>query len=186
MDGWEVYKERVQLNGLSSIADWPTPDDTDVPPNCPCPLDDCPLDGAWEFDATIQSSAPPPTGSDTYLDFYSLGDVIQDDDQGGPNDFGYGIVHGPYIVSKSAIKITQGATVSFDWYASDDEDAYDVFGYLLEVSEQLCAAMCVQWRLAILVNTPSRALVLFCTFALGTAGEHREHDHAAQRLGRAD
>lgn len=133
MDGWDVYKERVQLNGLSTVAGWPTPDDTDVPPFCPCPLDDCPLDGSWDFDATIESSAPPPTGSNTYIEFFSEGDVIQNDDDGGPNDFGYGIIHGPYMVSKDAIRITQGASVSFDC-------TLDVFGYLLEVRKKKTAA----------------------------------------------
>lgn len=75
VDGWDVYKERVQLNGNSTVAGWPTPNDPDVPPLCPCPLDDCPLSGTMDFDATIESANPPPTGSDTYIDFYSSGNV---------------------------------------------------------------------------------------------------------------
>jgi hypothetical protein len=87
--GWDVYKQRVQLNGLSTVAGFPTPIDTDVPPDCPCPNDDCPLDGSWDFNALIDSSDPPPNGSNTYIEFISEGDVVQDDDDGGPNDFGF-------------------------------------------------------------------------------------------------
>ena len=41
------------------------------------------------------------------------------------------------MVSRPAVFMTQGAVVSFDWKATDDVDAYDVFGYLLDVSEVL-------------------------------------------------
>lgn len=46
------------------------------------------------------------------------------------------------MVSKAALEIKQGANVSFDWYASDDEDAYDVYGYLLEVRKHQANIIC--------------------------------------------
>lgn len=131
VDGWDVYKERVQLNGLSTVAGWPTPDDDDVPPNCSCPLDDCLLiEATWVYDTTIESEEPPPTGSGTYIEFFSEGDLSP-----VPVNYHYGIVHGPYMVSKDALKITAGSTLSFDWYASADLDDFDVFAYLVDVSE---------------------------------------------------
>ena len=56
----------------------------------------------------------------------------------------YGEVHGPYIVSKEPVGLVSGDIVSFDWKASSavfeggrllasGGDAFDVFGYLLDV-----------------------------------------------------
>lgn len=36
VDGWDVYAQRVKLNGQSIVAGWPTPMDPTLPPNCPC------------------------------------------------------------------------------------------------------------------------------------------------------
>lgn len=62
VDGWDVYSERVQLNGQSIVAGYPTPDDTDVPANTACPLDNCTITG--DFDVAIIDENPAPQGSD--------------------------------------------------------------------------------------------------------------------------
>jgi hypothetical protein len=36
VDGWDVYAQRVKLNGQSIVAGFPTPTDPTTPPNCPC------------------------------------------------------------------------------------------------------------------------------------------------------
>lgn len=36
INGWDLYAQRVQLNGQSIVAGWPTPMDPTLPPNCPC------------------------------------------------------------------------------------------------------------------------------------------------------
>ena len=58
----------------------------------------------------------------------------------------FGQAHGPYIVSKSPVSLKAGDQVSFDWLASDatfaqngslssgNGDAFDVYGYLLDVN----------------------------------------------------
>lgn len=228
VDGWDVYKERVQLNGLSTVAGWPTPTDTDVPPLCPCPNDDCQLSGDFYFDATIENALPPPTGSDTYIDFFSSGSIIDGYVRKRASECplrlvcftsmcvctlyflspfhscacfekqthnimcqqtciqctytNKGIVHGPYIVSKNAIKITQGAAVSFDWYASDDEDMFDVFGYLLNVRLQThaCATVVTGHDR----NHPRATYLPSC--CLHFAGGDRQHHHPPERIWRLD
>jgi hypothetical protein len=46
---------------------------------------------------------------------------------------GYDVVHGPYIISRSAKTIAAGDKVTFDWSTQGASDASDVFAYLLEV-----------------------------------------------------
>ena len=47
---------------------------------------------------------------------------------------GFGILHGPYLVSNDAITLKPGDSVSFDWQATGGSDAYDVIGYLVDES----------------------------------------------------
>jgi len=47
--------------------------------------------------------------------------------------FGADIVHGSYIISQDAAYISAGESVSFDWKASGDNDAFDIYSYLLNV-----------------------------------------------------
>lgn len=47
--------------------------------------------------------------------------------------WGADIVHGSYIISQAAAYISAGESVSFDWKASGDNDAFDVYSYLLNV-----------------------------------------------------
>lgn len=61
VDGWIVHSKRVQLNGQSIVAGYPTPDDTDVPPNTICPNDNCTITGS--FDVSSTNANPPPQGS---------------------------------------------------------------------------------------------------------------------------
>ena len=47
--------------------------------------------------------------------------------------WGADIVHGSYIISQAAASISAGESVSFDWKAVGDNDAFDVYSYLLNV-----------------------------------------------------
>lgn len=94
-------------------------------------------------------------------------------------------MHGPYMVSKAALEIKQGANVSFDWYASDDQDAYDVYGYLLEVRKHQANII---MRPSLPAWQSSRGLVIaysLSPFSLH-AGQHRQHHYALERVGRLD
>lgn len=119
IDGWTFYNERVQLNGNSIVAGFTTPTDTDIPPSCPCPDDDCVLDSE-SYSTAINSNSPPP-GASSYADMSSS----------LTSALGYAIAHGPYMVSNSSIALKAGAVISFDWRANQGADSYDVYAYLL-------------------------------------------------------
>ncbi|MBT3620127.1 MAG: hypothetical protein HN523_06845, partial [Porticoccaceae bacterium] len=46
-----------------------------------------------------------------------------------------GVVHGPYLISQSAVKINADDQVSFSWSANVGEDAFDAYAYLLNVND---------------------------------------------------
>ena len=59
--------------------------------------------------------------------------LLSDDVQFAGGD-GYGILHGPAIVSDSSVELDIGDSISFEWKAEGGEDAYDVIGYLVDES----------------------------------------------------
>jgi len=68
VDGWLLYAERVHLNGGSTVAGYPTPDDVNIATDqngdeTICPLDDCVITG--DFTVDITGNDPPPSGSDS-------------------------------------------------------------------------------------------------------------------------
>lgn len=117
--GWTVANSRIKLDGNSTIGGWPTP---------------------------VDSTKPAASGGDTVASSsatYSTAIVATDNPDGdtkslrmestGVTVTGYGIVHGPYIISNDAAELDAGSTVSFEWKAEGGGDAYDVYAYLLNV-----------------------------------------------------
>ncbi|MDY0327697.1 MAG: DUF4347 domain-containing protein [Arcobacteraceae bacterium] len=123
IDGWTIVNGRVNL-GVDTIAGLATPEDTTNP--------------ARTISATDKDGNNLVRGT-----FYTY---INDDDGNSGNDnsikmnssltsaSGYAIVRGPYIYSDSAVSLKVGDTVSFDWKAQGGGDAYDVFGYIIDVN----------------------------------------------------
>jgi len=114
LTGWTAINARVRTGGADSVANWPTPVDTTTAP-----------------DGGIEAT----TASGTYSTTVTNGRAVMISSlsaQNNPQGSG-AVVHGPVIVSNSAIFITSGATVQFDWEASGGGDAYDVLGYILNV-----------------------------------------------------
>lgn len=113
--GWQVVNGPVRLNGLSTIAGYPTP--TDVTPRGAEP-------------STVNSNASFSTSltSDGLQTGSTLGLRMVSSNVSTP---AYGVVHGPYIVSESPVILEAGGSVSFDWKAQGGEDDFDVYAYLL-------------------------------------------------------
>ena len=119
VSGWTVGNSRVTLDGASTIGGWPTPVDTTKPSVSGG-------DAVGSSRATFATSvvaSDNPLGGAKSLKLASTGVSVA----------GYGIVHGPYIISNNSTTIEAGGTVSFDWKASGGADAYDVYAYLLNV-----------------------------------------------------
>lgn len=123
VNGWTVNNARVRLNGLDQIGGWPTPVDTTKPG--PSGGDAVAM-SSGQFSTTVVANTGAgsnPLGGAKSLQLQSTGVSVT----------GYGIVHGPSLVSNTAVPMKSGDTVSFDWKAQGGADAYDVYAYLLNV-----------------------------------------------------
>ncbi|NBO82747.1 MAG: hypothetical protein EBU75_07930 [Betaproteobacteria bacterium] len=121
--GWTVNNSRVKLDGVDQIGGWPTPVDTTKPG--PSGGDAVAM-SSGQFSTTVVANTGAgsnPTGGAKSLQLQSTGVSVT----------GYGIVHGPSIISNTAVPIKSGESVSFDWKAQGGADAYDVYAYLLNV-----------------------------------------------------
>ncbi len=110
--GWSLYPQRVKLDGIDTIAGYPTP------------IDNRPESVAYSeysnpYTAGLSSASVTP-GSTKSMMLKSNGLTVD----------AFGVSHGPYIVSE-ALYVPAGESVSFKWRATGDDDAFDVYAYLL-------------------------------------------------------
>jgi flagellin-like hook-associated protein FlgL len=123
VNGWTVNNARVRLNGIDQIGGWPTPVDTTKPG--PSGGDTVAMSNG-QFSTTVVANTGAgsnPAGGAKSLQMQSTGVSVT----------GYGIVHGPSLISNTAVPMKTGDSVSFDWKAQGGADAYDVYAYLLNV-----------------------------------------------------
>lgn len=110
--GWSLYPQRVKLDGIDTIAGYPTP------------IDNRPESVSYSeysnpYTAGLSSASVTP-GSTKSMMLKSNGLTVD----------AFGVSHGPYIVSE-ALYVPAGESVSFKWRATGDDDAFDVYAYLL-------------------------------------------------------
>ncbi len=125
--GWTSVNSRVDL-GLSTLAGFTTQDTV----NYAARLGD---------DGTLPSNQDnnTPSSMGTYVSSVSTSDhsdgtsALLLQSSSITTQLGYDVVHGPAAYS-STFEATAGDTLYFDWRAVASGDAYDVFGYLLNVS----------------------------------------------------
>ncbi len=120
LSGWTVGNGRVTLDGNSQIGGRPTPTDTTKPSSSPG--DTVAMTGGT-FSTQLVTASDASRGSKS-LQLLSTGAGVAS---------GFGILHGPYIVSNNATALKAGDSVSFDWKAQGGEDSFDVYAYLLNV-----------------------------------------------------
>ena len=118
--GWTVGNTRVTLDGLTDIGGWPTPTDATKPASSG---GDTVAMTAGQFSTQVVVSDDASRG-DKSLQLESTNAMVSS---------GYGIIHGPYIISNDSTSLASGDTVSFDWRAQGGQDSYDVYAYLLNV-----------------------------------------------------
>jgi len=119
--GWTVYRSQTRLNGVNNILGYPTPNDTALP--SPTPGDNLTVSG-MSYTAQLTTDLPPGSSSPVR----SMRLISQN----GATT-GYGIIHGPYVVTNSAVNLESGDTVKFWWKAQGGGDAYDIYAYLLNI-----------------------------------------------------
>jgi Ca2+-binding RTX toxin-like protein len=125
ISGWTVFNGRVILDGSSVLADWATPRDLSTAP-----------DGGTEtstysygnFNTTLTNSTQYGAGLAVNLTS-SLGGVANTP-AGGQG----GVLHGPAIFSNSSVSLSAGDLITFDWMAQGGSDAFDVYGYIVNVA----------------------------------------------------
>lgn len=119
--GWDIYFRQPELDGDAyQIGGFQVPLDTNVP-----------LGGnesqSGDFLNNSQITNP------------NLNNLVRDGalylEQGGYNHTSYAVVRGPYVISQAAISLETGDSVSFKWFGIDGGDAFDVYGYLLNVND---------------------------------------------------
>lgn len=122
LSGWTGYRQRVYLNGVSTIGGWPTPADTTFPSNND-PTANNDSSSAPNESFTVNGGYASRSGSG-----YSV-QLSQSGNCGDP----YCIIRGPYLISNDPVTLVQNDQVSFYWRALGSSDAFDVYGYLLNV-----------------------------------------------------
>ncbi|WP_107851571.1 DUF4347 domain-containing protein [Oceanimonas marisflavi] len=120
--GWTTGLERVRLDGTDQIAGQATPVDTTYPANNGS-IGDNTSGGNFRQSVTLTD------------DYHSGGDDLAAvlDTGGASINESYGVIRGPYLYSNGSVSLQAGDSVSFDWKALDGGDAYDAYGYLLDV-----------------------------------------------------
>ena len=118
--GWTVTLDSgIRLDGNSIIAGHPTP-----------------IDGTYPVQNTSGDLASPGFGgSGTLSDYDSgyTGDLAINLDTGMGTVASFGVLRGPYVVSNGSVTFSAGDQLSFAWKALGTGDAYDAFGYLVDV-----------------------------------------------------
>ncbi|QKJ21501.1 DUF4347 domain-containing protein [Poseidonibacter lekithochrous] len=117
--GWKIVNDRVIL-GQDTIDGLATPTDPTYPqPNADRGLND----SGYGNLRTLETSTVDDSGNKV-LKFNSR--LTSD---------GYGVLRGPYVYSDGAVNLEAGDSVSFTWKAEGGSDAYDVFGYIVDVND---------------------------------------------------
>ena len=111
--GWIATKS-VAIAGVTNIAGFPMPADSSYPSNS---------------NGTVQTT--DTSGAMTYDVIFSNGKVTLTSN--GSSNNGFDVIRGPYLESEKAINISKDATITVKWDAAGGSDAYDVFGYLINV-----------------------------------------------------
>ncbi|MBD2112118.1 MULTISPECIES: DUF4347 domain-containing protein [Cyanophyceae] len=119
--GWTGVNQQVRF-GIDTIAGLPTPVDTTFPGNNVDRGQNIPQNpGTF---STVLSSTQNDGG----------GNSVQLRSTGITTKTGYDIVRGPSIYSNGTVQLSVGDQVSFEWQAQGGGDAYDVYGYLVDVN----------------------------------------------------
>jgi len=118
--GWEIYKERLTL-GTTTVGGWTSSNaDNTMPGNSPAYATTTQTGTTFNY----QFTADLPAGvTGQSLRLFSSNMTTDP----------FGVVHGPYLVSRDPIQIKSGDTITFDWKSAAGSDAYDSYAYLLNV-----------------------------------------------------
>jgi hypothetical protein len=156
--GWTVNLQQVKL-GITAIGGFTSPSDSTKPANSPGDN----VAGVGPYNSDLVSGELPPG-------VVSPANSLRLYNSGGTNA-AYGIVHGPYVISQSAVNLVAGSTVEFWWRALGSTDAYDVYGYLLNIGNGSTINLLNQTGVNTAASTPWAKNV--STIQSGIGGRYR-------------
>ena len=159
--GWTAVNEQIHLNGIDQIAGQATPVDATWPGS----------NGSIHDLTYFQSGEPT---RETYLSttYQTNGDLAIRMDTGDTNiTQGYGIIRGPYVYSNGTVSLQQGDQVSFAWKALSGGDAYDAYGYIINVNTG--ATITILDQTGAMGSTETSWAASTTTVGAGQAGEYR-------------
>lgn len=119
--GWTGVNQQVRF-GTDTIAGLATPVDTVMPSNAP------------NGDGNIPGIPGSMSTTLSNVQNDGLGNSVRLTSIGIDTAQPYDVVRGPYIYSNSTVNLLVGDTVSFEWQAQGGDDAYDVYGYIVDVN----------------------------------------------------
>ena len=147
IEGWEIVNDRVILardnqTPGDAIDGRPTPVDTTYPSqNTGRNLFDRGSLRSFTFESYVSSLNS--TASNTTDDGLNTLAQPADNDRSLQlystmwSNSGYEVIRGPYVYSTGSVGLEAGDKVQFDWRALGGGDAYDVFGYIVNVDESI-------------------------------------------------
>jgi hypothetical protein len=118
---WTLVDQQVKV-GTDMIANLPTPQDQTQPNNSP----------NYDKNTAVHFAA-----NQSYLSNVTsngIGLSVQLSSSGSTSAQGCDVVHGPYIYSNNYMRLDVSDNVTFDWYATQAGDWYDVIGYIVDVN----------------------------------------------------
>lgn len=127
LTGWTVTDGRF-ITGETKVDGYTSPEDDTYPSSNGTQGDKTSTSGTYLFKHGLVVG----TEVDADGNHHSAGNALSMSGSGNCIA-GYCVVRGGYVVSESTIALAKGETVSFDWSAAAGGDAYDVFGFLLNV-----------------------------------------------------
>jgi hypothetical protein len=160
ISGWTVAASRIQFDGLSTLAGFPTP--TDPNPTQYGTGDATSVSIMPSFRYTLDTVDKPPLGEVQSMHLY----------MGDPQ---YGIVnssaalYGPAIYTNFSVTFNAGDSVSFDWKALPDSDAYTIFAYMVEKDTGAYINLLRSWG----ANNTSGTTWTTTTVAVPTTGAYK-------------
>ena len=132
ISGWTSVMQRLRM-GVDQIAGQLTPVDPTYPSpnlndvegdNGGQPIYDNVTGGNFTQGAKLSNYAGTDT-NDLAIELNTGQDSI---------DQGYGVIRGPAVYSDGVVALQAGDKVSFDWKALSGGDAYDAYGYIIDVN----------------------------------------------------
>ena len=121
--GWTVLNQRIRLDGTSTVAGWATPIDGVSAPN-----------GGTES-ASFRGGFNTQLTNDTFAGeglSVALSSQLSDVYPSKLSPLVGGVIHGPVLFSNTAISLSVGDKVAFDWKAQGGGDAFDIYAYLVD------------------------------------------------------